>query len=193
MIRTWFRHDPQCISSWIDANSVGLISLQLTICLNWVESLLSPIPSRQFGFDGIKSNFFSSSRLYSCSYSLFLLIYLSYCVKDFHFYIFTDLFINCREYIEWYYLNSPYIANIWKCAQYIHLFQPNSARAMWRFCVPLLLPHIYRVIAQGMRILWCYNPNKSFYIWYVWNMRPILCPIYCIYCYNEYVNTLYNT
>ena len=110
------------------------------------------------------SNFFSSSRLCSCSYSLFLLIYRSYCVKNLHFYIFTDLFINCRKYIEWYYLNSPYIANIWKCAQYVHLFQPNYTRETWRLCVPLVLPYIYRVIAQGMRILQCYNPNKSFYI-----------------------------
>jgi hypothetical protein len=122
MIRTWFRHNPQCISSWIDADSVGLISLRLTICLNRVESLLSLIPSWQFGFDAIKSNFFSSSRLYSCSYSLFLLIYLSYCVKDFHFYIFTDLFINCRQYIEWYYLNSPYIQQISENAHNISIY-----------------------------------------------------------------------
>ena len=95
---------------------------------------------------------------------LLLLINLYHCIEDLYIYISSNLFSNCRRYIKWYHLNGPYIANIRKCELYIHLFQSNYARATWRFGVPVPLPHMYHVVAQDTRILWCYNPNNSFYI-----------------------------
>src|ERR1700682_3299883 len=79
---------------------------------------------------------------------LLLLTNLYYCIKNFHIYISSNLFSNCRRYIEWYYLNSPHIANIRKCGLYIHLFQSNYTRATWQFSVPALLPHTYYVISS---------------------------------------------
>ena len=136
--------------------------------VKWIEWMPIPIPSQIWvlNIDLMPSNLISP-RLpdyVDAHTGLLLLINLYHCIEDLRIYISTHLFSNCRRYIERYYFYSPYIANIRKCGLYIHLFQSNYARVTWRFCVPVSLPHMYHVIAQAMMILWCYNPNKSFYI-----------------------------
>ena len=138
--------------------------------VNQIENMLIPIPSFQIiwmlNIELMPSNLTS---LHLPDYAdahtgILLFSNLYHCIEDLHIYISTNLFSKCSRYIEWYCLNSPYIVIIWKCALYIHLFQPNYTRATWWFCVLLPLQHIYQIIAQDMRILWCYTANQLFYI-----------------------------